>query len=57
MNAFVPDLAIVPKQLIKSSRVMPIPLSRIVSVFASLSTLTCTFKLSSPSNTFLSSSD
>jgi len=37
MNALVPDLAIVPKLLISSDLVMPMPVSHIVSVLLVLS--------------------
>ena len=40
MKAAVPDLAIVPKLSITSSRVIPIPLSSMVMVFASASVAT-----------------
>jgi hypothetical protein len=37
MNALVPDLAIVPRLLIMSALVMPMPVSSIVSVLLALS--------------------
>jgi hypothetical protein len=37
----VPDLAIVPRFLIRSSLVIPIPLSRMDRIFFSLSNLIC----------------
>jgi hypothetical protein len=37
----VPDLAIVPRFLIRSSLVIPIPLSRMERIFFSLSNLIC----------------
>ena len=54
----VPDFAMVPKFLIKSSFVIPIPLSRIDRIFFSLSNLICItlcfikgYTLSTPQNT------
>jgi hypothetical protein len=37
----VPDLAIVPRFLMRSSLVIPMPVSRIVKIFFSLSSLIC----------------
>ena len=47
MKASVPDSAIVPKWLFASSRVIPIPLSVMVKVLASLSALIWILKLGS----------
>jgi len=50
MNALVPDLAIVPKLLISSDLVMPMPVSHIVSVLLVLSGIIFISRLGSVSS-------
>ncbi|MNT79724.1 hypothetical protein D3C72_2190920 [compost metagenome] len=50
MKSAVPDLAMVPRWVIASSRLMPIPLSSRVTVLASLSKLTRIFSSAPPSS-------
>jgi hypothetical protein len=45
MNALVPDLAMVPKFVINYCFVIPIPVSRIVRVFVTLSGIISILKL------------
>jgi len=56
MKAFVPDLAIVPKLLINSYLVMPIPVSQIVKVLFVLSGITLILKFGSISSLVFSGS-
>lgn len=50
MKALVPDLAIVPKWLISSYLVIPIPVSWIVKVFSDLEGIILILKLGSKSS-------
>ena len=57
MNCLVPDRAMVPRLLTKSSLVIPIPVSRMVSVLEAASGMISIFRFGSEPNASLSLSD